>query len=170
MQLPINTIKIPRIQARQIIIEEELYELMQSMREHGLLVPIIVRKEQDEYVLVAGLRRLMAANKLGWQQIECKVVTTSPSEAHTLSWIENFIRSEPNPVDLGEYFLDLQKEFGLTFKQIGDMIGKTDAFVSQHAQLARSPSLLKEMVRAGKISFAVARYLMRIEEALAEKG
>lgn len=158
-------------QPRTSFAEKELEELASSVREFGVLQPVVVSKivrETDtgtrvEYQLIAGERRLMAAKRAGLERIPAIVRKGDTSKVKfELALIENLQRSNLSPLESARAYQRLQEEFGLTQKAIATRVGKSREVVANTMRLLSLPPYLMEALREGKISESHARHLLSI--------
>lgn len=162
--IPIKDIIPPDHSLRQWADEEKLEELMESIRQHGLINPITVVREGDKYRILAGYRRYIAVRRLGWDKIPAHIVEAGEGQDIAITLAENLKREDINPLDLGYYFRYLVEVRGMTQREIAEMVGHTPAWVSQLIGLTRLPQELQDAVREEKISFMSALKLGQIED------
>jgi ParB family chromosome partitioning protein len=163
-------------QPRQRFDAVHLDELAQSIKEHGLIEPLVVRRigESDRFELIAGERRWRALQKAGLREALVVVKDVSPKDAFELALIENVQREDLNPVELAEALDRLLREHGYTQEALAERLGKDRTTVTNSLRLLRLPARVREKVIAGELSEGHARALLgaaegaRIEE-LAEK-
>ncbi|MGB9561282.1 MAG: ParB/RepB/Spo0J family partition protein [bacterium] len=162
LELDLERIKPNPYQPRQEFSEQELHELALSLKEHGVLQPILViETEPGNYELVAGERRVRAAKLAGLKTIPAVVVSiTKPEEVLALALIENIQRANLNPIELAESFKALMENFGLTQEEIGALVGKSRTAVANIIRILKLPDEVKELVRKGKLSEGHARAIL----------
>jgi len=160
-------------QPRRDFNEESLKELAASIREFGILQPLIVSKiekevetgTQVEYQLIAGERRLMAAKMLGWERVPAIIKNISQkSEQLAMAIIENLQRTNLNPIETARAYAKLQDEFGLTQREIAAKIGKSRETIANTLRLLNLPSEIQEAVVKNQINESQARLLLIIED------
>lgn len=139
IKLPLADIRRDANQPRKRFDEDKLRELADSMKERGLLIPIIVRKEEDGYVIIAGERRYRAAQILGWNTIECIVRNEGREDARINSFVENLQREDLSSYEEAEGFELLQKEFGKTQAQIAELVSKDQTTISKIMKILTMP-------------------------------
>lgn len=147
-------------QPRQIFDEAAIEELAASMKEHGVIQPLIVRRDGPGYQLVAGERRLRAAIKAGLDKIPVVVKSLSDREAMELSLVENLQREDLGPIEEAEAYKRLSEEFGLTQEQIAQRVGKSRSDVANTMRLLRLEPEIKQLINEGKISGGHGRALV----------
>ncbi|HOP70410.1 MAG TPA: ParB/RepB/Spo0J family partition protein [Bacillota bacterium] len=165
-------------QPRQIFDEAAIEELAASMKEHGVIQPLIVRRDGPGYQLVAGERRLRAAIKAGLDKIPVVVKSLSDREAMELSLVENLQREDLGPIEEAEAYKRLSEEFGLTQEQIAQRVGKSRSDVANTMRLLRLEPEIKQLINEGKISGGHGRALVGlpreqqlvVAKAIVEKG
>lgn len=139
-------------------------EFCESIREHGIILPLVVRKQTDGYEIIAGNRRYQGALKVGLAAAPCIVRKASDSEADMLKMHENTKRLDMSHVDQAQAFEHFRTEYGMTEAQVATMVGKSIAYVSQHLSLLHTDPVLVAAVRDGRLNFSVARELVQISD------
>jgi ParB family chromosome partitioning protein len=181
---PIERIVPQRGQPRQRFDDERLAELAQSIREHGLLEPLVVRRAaqdgsgapgMDRYEIVAGERRWRAAQRAGLRELLVVVKDVSPKDAFELALIENVQREDLNPLELAEALDRLVKEHGYTQDALAERIGKDRTTIANSLRLLKLPARVRQMVIEGILSEGHGRALLgapdaKTIEALAERA
>jgi len=173
--LPIERIVPQKGQPRQHFAPKALEELAQSIREHGLLEPLVVRKSQsDRFELVAGERRWRASQKAGLKDVLVVVKDVSPAKAFELALIENVQREDLNAVELAEALDRLMRESGMTQEDLAKRVGKDRTTVANSLRLLKLPQRVRQKVITGELSEGHARALLgepdaKKLEALAER-
>ncbi len=157
-------------QPRHIVRERELEELAASIREHGILQPLLLtaapaaNPSGARYHLVAGERRWRAAKLAGLQQVPAIVRGTSPQQMLELALVENIQRADLNPLEEAEAYRQLMDEFGLTQEQVARKVGKDRTTVSNILRLLRLPATLKQALAEQQISEGHARALLQLND------
>jgi ParB family chromosome partitioning protein len=163
-------------QPRQHFAPDKLEELAASIKEHGLLEPIVVRRVpgQDKFEIIAGERRWRASQKAGQREVLVVVKDVSPKNAFELALIENVQREDLNPVELAEALDRLTKEYGYTQDTLAERLGKDRTTIANSLRLLKLPATVRSRVISGQLSEGHARALLgaptasKIDE-LAEK-
>jgi ParB family chromosome partitioning protein len=163
-QIRLSDVKVSDLQPRQHFDEAKIEELARSIKEKGLIQPIIVRPVGDDYELIAGERRLKAAKKAGFEFIPVIVKDVSEVEALELSLIENIQREELNPIEEAEAYKRLMDEFGLSYDDIAGRVGKDKTTVINSIRLLKLPEKVKLLVIQGKLSSGHSRALLSLSE------
>lgn len=162
--LPISDIYPNPFQPRLEFSDEELYELSQSIKENGLIQPIIVRKSDIiGYELIAGERRLRACKRLGLTTITAIVKDISDQESRRQAIIENLQRSDLSPIEEAKAYHDLVHIEGYSHETLAAAMGKSRPYISNSLRLLQLPRVIQEALEEGKISQGHARALLAIE-------
>ena len=164
MNLGIEEIHPDKHQPRRHFDETHIEELAESIRSKGILLPLIVRRGHDGYVLVAGERRWRAAQKAGLREVPVMVREVSEKEAFELALIENIQREDLNPLEEAEAYRRLIDEHGLTQEELAGRVGKNRATVANALRLLRLPDPIKQAIVAGQLSMGHARALLAIAD------
>ena len=162
MNLGIEEIRPDRHQPRRHFDEAHIAELAESIKSKGVLLPLIVRRDNDGYVLVAGERRWRAAQKAGLRELPVMVREVSEKESFELALIENIQREDLNPVEEAEAYKRLIEEHGLTQEELAARVGKERSTVANALRLLRLPEAIKQAIVAGQLSMGHARALLAI--------
>lgn len=157
-------------QPRRTFEEASLNELAESIREHGVLQPIVITPHAGKYMIVAGERRYRAALLVGLDKMPALVRTLSDQHKLELSLIENLQRRDLNPLETATAYLKLRDQFSLTLDQIGHRVGgKSVAAISNTLRLLRLPGIVREALADGKLSEGQARPLINLEYSIVEQ-
>ncbi len=154
-------------QPRRHFDDVSIEELAASIREHGILQPIVVTPHKGNYMIVAGERRFRAAERAGLDRMPALVRTLTDQHKLELSLIENLQRRDLNPIETATAYLKLRDQFNLTLEQIGERVGgKSVSGVSNTLRILRLPEAGREAVAEGKITEGQARPLVGLDEEL----
>jgi ParB family chromosome partitioning protein len=148
---------------------EKLEELKASIKEKGILQPILVRPVEGGYEVVAGERRLRAARALNLEEVPAVVRNVSAEEALILALIENVQREDLNPIEAAQAFKRLSDDFHMSHEDIAQAVGKERSTITNILRLLNLPTDIRESVAAAKISMGHARALLAIEDASSQK-
>jgi ParB family chromosome partitioning protein len=159
-QIPVASIRPNRFQPRSRFDEEELSALSESIREVGVLQPVLVRPIGDEYELVAGERRWRAARRAGLQTIPAVVRETDDTAALEHALVENLQRSDLNPIEEAAAYQQLIEEFQLTHEQVASRVGQSRASVSNKLRLLQLPPAVQRLVQERQLDMGHARALL----------
>lgn len=161
MEVHVDHVLPNRYQPRQDFSEEELQKLADSIKQSGLLQPIVVRRKGDGlYELIAGERRWRAARLAGLRSITAAIRNCSDSEAVIYALIENLQRHDLNPMETARAYHRMTAEFGLTQDEIADQVGKDRSSVANFARLVHLPSEIQRLVESSAISTGHAKVIM----------
>lgn len=164
VNLKIAEISFSRFQPRQEIGLEKMEELIASIREKGVIQPVLVRpKKEGGYELIAGERRLRAAKKLDFTQLPAIIRDAENAEALQLSLIENIQREELNPLEEAQAFQKLISQFGFTQEKIAHLVGKNPSSVSNALRLLKLPEEIQAALRKGMITMGHARTILALK-------
>ena len=147
-------------QPRKKFNEQELQELSESIKEKGVLVPIILRTVQNKpflYEIVAGERRYRAAKMAGLSEIPALVKTLTNQNAMEIALIENVQRENLNPIEEAEGYQNLMEKCGYDIEDVSKLIGKSASYIRNLMRINSLPESVKEMVRSGELSASHAR-------------
>ena len=165
LMLEVSAIQPDPNQPRKNFRPEAMDELVESIRVHGVLQPILVSKKggSEGYTIVAGERRWRAAQSIGLQQIPAVVRDTDSTSRMLLALVENLQRSDLGILEEAAAYDQLQNEFGLTQQEIGRRVGRSRSAVANTLRLLDLPSAVMELVRSGDISAGHARALLQLQ-------
>ena len=162
-ELPIHLIQASQYQPRVEFDEEDLDELAQSIAQHGVLQPVVVRKTEMGYELIVGERRLRACRRLGLTTIPAIVRDYGDKQAAELALIENLQRKDLRLFEEAEGYKRLLDEFGLTQEELAGRLGKTQSSIANKLRLLRLPPSVREIISREILSERHARALLRLE-------
>jgi len=150
-------------QPRKTFLDEPLQELVDSIREKGILQPLLVRRKGDGYELIAGERRWRAAQKAGVKEVPILVRDVSDSEMLEDSLIENIQRENLNPIEEAEAYKRLMEQFHLTQEEVSQKVGKDRTTVANTVRLLKLPPEIKLSLAEGKITMGHARAFLSLD-------
>ena len=159
----IDIIRPNRFQPRQRFAEDELQELRDSIKEQGILQPLLVRKDDDGYELIAGERRLRAAKLAEFNQVPVIIKKISESKLLEMSIVENIQRENFNPIEEAEAYHRLIAEFNLTQDQAANRVGKSRSAVANFLRLRQLPDPIKDSISDRSVSMGHARALLGVD-------
>jgi len=166
---PIDSISPNPYQPRQDFSDADLTELANSIKEKGVIQPILVSRTKDGLQLIAGERRWRAAQKAGLDTIPVWVRDASPSEALELALVENLQRKDLNPIEEALAYQELMKRFNLTQEAVSTRIGKDRSTVANLLRLLRLPQTLQQDLINNRLTTGHARVLVSIESPSAQR-
>jgi len=178
-EVDIDRIRPNPRQPREHFNEEALESMAASLRERGMLQPLVVRQQGDGYQIIAGERRWRAAQRAGWHRVPVLVREATTLEALELALIENVQREDLNPLEEARAYEFLSSEAGLTQEQVAQRVGRERSTVANYVRLLALPERVQELLVDGGLSMGHARALLglkgagaqtRLAEAVAREG
>ncbi len=163
--LLIDEISPNRLQPRNYFDDKKLNELMTSIKEHGVLQPVVVQKVDSGFELIVGERRWRASKKLGLKKIPAVIREVNDTQSLEIAIIENIHRQDLNPIEEAEAYARLSNEFGLTQEMVAEKVGKSRAAVANILRLLKLSRNIKADLISEKISMGHARALLGLEES-----
>jgi ParB family transcriptional regulator, chromosome partitioning protein len=163
-QIPVDKITPNPRQPRAHFDPEQLQELAASIREHGVIQPVIVTgsEQEDRYVLVAGERRWMAARQAGMPRVPAIIREASDQQLVELALVENVQRADLNPLEAAEAYRQLSQEFGLSHEDISSRVGKSRSAITNTLRLLNLPQAAQKALVDAEISEGHARALLSL--------
>ena len=165
--LPVSSIAPNPYQPRREFSEEDLADLTASLRENGLLQPIVVRPSPDgggKWDLVSGERRWRASMRLGWNEIAAVVRDVDDRTLLVLALVENLQRSQLSALEEAEGYQRLAEEFELTQQHVAEVVGKDRSTVANALRLLNLPASVRQLMRDGRLSAGHARALLGLDD------
>lgn len=162
--LDINLLQPNPLQPRGLITPESLADLVESIREHGILEPLVVAETPAGYQIIAGERRWRASKVVGLEKVPCIVKRTSHRGMLEMAIVENVQRVDLNPLERAQGFKRMMDEFGLGTAEIAQRVGKSQSYVSNSLRLLTLPDALKDALLAGIVTEGHIRALAAIED------
>jgi ParB family chromosome partitioning protein len=159
-ELPISTIQPNRYQPREHFGEEQLSALADSIREVGVLQPVLVRPADDGYELIAGERRWRAARRAGLQAIPALIRTTDDASALEHALVENVHRADLNALEEAAAYQQLIEDFGLTHEQVAARVGRSRVAITNTLRLLQLPPAIQKMIQDDTLKGGHARALL----------
>ena len=172
-QVRLSDIEPNRNQPRKEFDEDTIRELAESIEEHGLIQPILVRPlDNGMYQIVAGERRWRALRMLGWQDKEIPVVIKELDDEETakIALVENVLREDLNPIDEAKAYCELIEKYDMTQESVAKLVGKARSSVTNSMRILKLPENVVTMVRDGDLSAGAAKALLPLtdEEKISE--
>jgi len=164
IQIDVNELNPNPLQPRGVITPESLVDLVDSIKEHGILEPLVIAKTPAGFQIIAGERRWRASKLAGLTHVPAIIRETTPKGMLEMALVENVQRVDLNPIDRAKGFERLLNEFGLTTSEVAVKIGKSVAYVSNSIRLLILPDALKDGLLSGLISEGHARALAAIDD------
>ena len=166
----INEVEPNFEQPRKKFNEIELQELSQSILEHGIIQPLIVREKGGKYEIVAGERRYRAARLANINEIPIIIKTFSEQQTLEVALVENIQREDLNPMELASAYSLLMDRFDLSQEQVADKVGKSRPSVANIMRLLKLNPYVQEKLREGDITFGHARALLAVKDLVVQKN
>lgn len=163
-ELPISAIRPNSLQPRRNFPEAGIKELAASIREVGILQPLVVRSTGSGFELIAGERRLRAAKEAGLERIPVLIRQAAEDESVELALVENLQREDLNPLETAGAYQALMDSFGLTKEQLAARLGKSRAAVTNTLRLMQLPDSVRTMLIEGKLTEGHARALLGLQD------
>ena len=160
---PIEEIRPHRNQPRKTFTPDKLEELAASIREKGIIQPLVVRKKGDHYELIAGERRWRAAQKAGLREVPVVIQDVSEDTALEMALIENIQREDLNAVEEAEAYHALMENFSLTQEELAKRVGKDRSTVANSLRLLKLPSELKKDIVEERLAMGHARAILSLD-------
>lgn len=157
IEIEVDSLQANPLQPRGVINPESLVDLVDSIKEHGVLEPLVVAKTPAGYQIIAGERRWRAAKLAGHKVIPAIIKETTPQGMLEMAIVENVQREDLNPIERAQSFERLIEEFGLPVSEIAKRIGKSDSYVSNTLRLLTLPDAIKDGLMSSAITEGHAR-------------
>lgn len=166
VDLAIHAIDANPLQPRKEFKEEELKSLAGSIKEEGIIQPIIVSRGETphRYVLIAGERRLRAAHEAGIKSVPAIIRNVTADERLRIALIENIQRSDLNPIEEASAYLSLINDFGLTQQECAQKVGKDRATIANLLRLLFLPAIIQDDIKANRLSIGHGKSLLSLED------
>jgi len=165
LQLPVEAVERNPNQPRKRFDDAKLEELAASIREHGVVEPILVRREGGKYRILAGERRWRAAQRAGLREVPALVREATDRQAFELALVENIQRADLNAIEEAEAYEVLASSFGLTQEEISARVGKERSTVANALRLLKLPEEVRDAVREDQLDMGHARALLGLTHA-----
>lgn len=162
LNIPISKITTNKYQPRIEFNKEKLAELISSIKEKGVVQPVLVRKTQDGYELIAGERRLRAVSSLGVDTIPAIIKNVADIDMLELSLIENIQREELNPIEEANAFQKFITDFSFTQEKIASSLGKNRSTIANTLRLLTLPKKIREFISGGSITAGHAKAMLSL--------
>lgn len=160
--LPINKIRPNKGQPRKTFKAEDLAELADSIKQNGILQPLLVRRQADHYEIVAGERRYQAAKAAGLEEVPVIIREISDEDVFKLALIENLQRSDLTPLEEAQGYRQLIKEKGLTQEELAQALSKSRSTITNTLRLLDLPQEVQSLVDEGKLTAGHARAILAV--------
>ncbi|NPV69993.1 MAG: ParB/RepB/Spo0J family partition protein [Firmicutes bacterium] len=164
-EIPVGDVMPNALQPRRRFDDAKMEELVKSVKEHGVVQPVLVRRRGDRYELIAGERRWRAAQAAGLRTVPAVVREMGDREVMEVALIENLQREDLNPMEEAEAFERLAREFGLTQEETASRVGKSRTHITNMIRLLQLHEPVQMMVRDGRLSMGHARAIVSLRPA-----
>lgn len=165
MKLRLDQIQHNPYQPRKQFDDDELKQLSDSIRVHGVLQPLVVRQTGDQYQLIAGERRLRASHLAGLSEVPVHVVGFDDQQVFEAALVENIQRSDLNAIEKAQGFKDYLERYGLTHEQLGRRLGIDRSSISNLVGLLNLPTEVQDAVRLGQLTLGHAKVIKGVNDA-----
>lgn len=162
--ISMNLIKPNNEQPRKYFDEQNILELSESIREFGIIQPLIVKQDMNNYTIIAGERRWRAAKLLGLKEVPCIVMELTDKEVLEVSLIENIQRQDLNPIEEAKAYEKLLKEFNITQEELSKRVGKSRVVITNSLRLLKLDERVQEYIMDGVISEGHGRVILSIQD------
>jgi len=163
LQVDIDKVKPNKDQPRKYFEESHIEELAESIKEFGIIQPLIVKKEEDIYIIVAGERRWRAAGRAGLDKLPVIVREYSDKEALEIALIENIQREDLNPIEEANCYKKLNEEFNITHDVLAKRVGKSRSHISNSIRLLKLDQRVQNFIIGGELTVGHAKAILPIE-------
>jgi ParB family transcriptional regulator, chromosome partitioning protein len=163
-ELSLTDLELNPFQPRKHFNQAALEELASTIREHGILTPVVVRRAAGGFQIIAGERRIRAARLAGLSHIPSIVKEANDSQALQMALVENLQREDLNPLEAAQAYQRLVDEFGLTQEQVAERLGRDRSSVTNALRLLRLPERIREDLASGMMSEGHARAILGLEK------
>ena len=168
VEIPLTLIDPNVNQPRKVFDEMAMSELVNSIRIHGVISPIILVRTGDRYMIIAGERRFRASKKAGLRTIPAIIRDYTPQQVKEISLIENLQREDLNPIETANAIKQLMEEYNYTQEEVADRIGKSRPAIANTLRLLALTQPVIELIEQGKLSAGHARCLVVVEDPEAQ--
>jgi ParB family chromosome partitioning protein len=163
-KVSVNQIKVNPFQPRKIFDETALAELSESIKEHGVLQPIILRKKGKMFEIVVGERRFRASKAAGLREIPAVIRGFSDQQMMEVAILENLQREDLTPIEEADAYQNLMENLSLTQEQLAFRLGKSRPHIANHIRLLSLPEVVREKISSNKISMGHGRALLGLKQ------
>lgn len=164
LEIELDKVKPNPYQPRTLFNTEKINELAVSIKEHGVIQPIIVKPVNDSYIIIAGERRFRACKSLNMKTIPAIVRSYEKTKMMELALIENLQREDLSPVEEANAYVNIMKELGYNQQELAEKVGKSRSYVTNMIGILNLPDLVLSMLKDGTISFGHARALSKLKD------
>lgn len=166
--LAVDAIEANPHQPRKYFSEESIDELAESIQAVGVLQPLLIKKDGDTNLLIAGERRLRAAKRAGLKEVPVRFIDVDEEEGDRISLIENVQREDLNPMEEAEAYETLRKKYKYTQEKIAGLVGKSRPYIANSLRLLKLEPVVKEMLRREELSISQGKLLLSVKDGNAQ--
>ena len=164
-EIPVSMIRTNKQQPRQIFGEEQLIELRDSIKEFGILQPLILKKQSDgEYLLIAGERRLRAASMAGLDRVPAIIRDADEEEINLIALVENIQRENLGYIEEAKAYKNIMEKYDMSQMELSEKLGKNQSTISNKIRILTLPEDIQEMLAENRLTERHARALLKIED------
>lgn len=164
-EIPVSMIRTNKQQPRQIFGEEQLIELRDSIKEFGILQPLILKKQSDgEYLLIAGERRLRAAAMAGLDRVPAIIRDADEEEINLIALVENIQRENLGYIEEAKAYKNIMEKYDMSQMELSEKLGKNQSTISNKIRILTLPDDIQEMLAENRLTERHARALLKIED------
>lgn len=164
-EIPVSAVRPNANQPRSVFSKTGIKELAASIKEVGILQPLVVRSTETGFELIAGERRLRAAKEAGLDRVPVLIRQAADDESMELALVENLQREDLNPLETAAAYQGLMESFGMSKEQLANRLGKSRAAVTNTLRLMQLPGEVSEMLLKGSLTEGHARALLGLQDA-----
>jgi ParB family chromosome partitioning protein len=170
IQIPLNKLRPNPYQPRKNFDQNALQELAASIREHGIIQPIIVRNVLKDYEIIAGERRFRASQLCGLETIPAVVRSYTDEQVMEIALIENVQREDLNPIEIAAAYQNIMNELAITQEELSVKVGKSRSYIANFLRLLQLPDKIKEYVSRGTLTMGHAKSIVSIKDEKVKMG
>lgn len=164
LNISLDKITPNKEQARKFFDEKKLLELSESIKEYGILQPLVLRKDGDSFLIIAGERRYRAAKKAGLKEVPALIKEVSKEDADKISLIENIQRQDLNPIEEAIGFKSVMKEYDLTQEELSQAVGKSRQYIGNTIRILKLDERVIKFLEEGSLTTSHAKILLSIKD------
>lgn len=169
-EIPVNLIKVNTQQPRNNFAQEQLVELRDSIKEFGILQPLIIKKDSDgEYMLIAGERRLRAAKMAGLDKVPAIIRNATDEEAGMIALVENIQRENLGYIEEAKAYKNLMERYNINQIELADRLGKNQSTISNKIRILNLPEDIQDLLVVNKLTERHARALLKVDDDIARR-
>ena len=162
--ISIDKIQVNEEQARKIFDEEKIKELSESIKEYGILQPLVLRKDKDVFTIIAGERRYRAAKEAGLKEVPVLIKDVSKEDADKISLIENIQRQDLNPIEEALGYKSIMQEYSLTQEELASAIGKSRQYIGNTIRVLKLDKRVIDFLKDELLTMSHAKLLLSIKD------